>query len=317
MFAHQAIQCLRRMGPHMIDQGMAQTSMDAADTIESSVHFHLGVMQELETAFTGIIERKATLFMDECAEDVRLPYQKCWMDLICSQETVPPGQIRSTKRGVVVTELALNVLHVRTLAYFNPFKVWGVGPYHYLIGIGITIAEIPHVREYVKKLCSVPLKDPQTCLESNLFPMPSFTNLERARQFIATGTANQMFHEDAQELSALNMALMLLGCKNIVTETVEPAPKLNKARKKKDKVPVASYRVLRLVLPQSRSARADAPESKKKGVSLHLVHGHFKTYGKDAPLFGRITGRFWWQPSLRGKKSKGVVTKDYSITPAS
>jgi hypothetical protein len=46
---------------------------------------------------------------------------------------------------------------------------------------------------------------------------------------------------------------------------------------------------------------------------IHFQLGHFKTYTAEKPLFGHITGRFWWQPHVRGKNKDGIVMKDYVV----
>jgi hypothetical protein len=50
-------------------------------------------------------------------------------------------------------------------------------------------------------------------------------------------------------------------------------------------------------------------------MSLHFVRGHFKNYTDEAPLFGRLTGSYWWESHARGDANIGIVTKDYSINP--
>jgi hypothetical protein len=42
----------------------------------------------------------------------------------------------------------------------------------------------------------------------------------------------------------------------------------------------------------------------------HLVMGHFKCYD-EKPLFGRITGTFFWPAHFRGDEKNGKVVKDY------
>jgi len=46
---------------------------------------------------------------------------------------------------------------------------------------------------------------------------------------------------------------------------------------------------------------------------IHLCRGHFKEYTKEKPLFGKYTGTYWWQPTMRGNKKKGVIHKDYEV----
>jgi hypothetical protein len=43
------------------------------------------------------------------------------------------------------------------------------------------------------------------------------------------------------------------------------------------------------------------------------VRGHFKHYTAEAPLFGRMTGTWWWSPTLKGDAAHGVVEKEYQI----
>lgn len=57
------------------------------------------------------------------------------------------------------------------------------------------------------------------------------------------------------------------------------------------------------------------PSAESTKTSLHFVRGHFKTYTDDAPLFGRLTGSYWWESHARGDVSVGIVTKDYSVNP--
>jgi len=48
-------------------------------------------------------------------------------------------------------------------------------------------------------------------------------------------------------------------------------------------------------------------------LRLHTVRGHFKTYHSDKPLFGSVTGRFWWSPSAHGDSKVGEIVKDYNL----
>ena len=75
-----------------------------------------------------------------------------------------------------------------------------------------------------------------------------------------------------------------------------------------------TYKTLKLVLPsKARNGSEDQSPSGER-VRIHLCRGHFKHFTKDAPLFGRHTGLYWWQPQLRGDKTKGMVAKDYEVT---
>ena len=34
---------------------------------------------------------------------------------------------------------------------------------------------------------------------------------------------------------------------------------------------------------------------------------------EEKPLFGKLTGRFWWEHHVRGSADDGVVVKDYEV----
>jgi len=38
-----------------------------------------------------------------------------------------------------------------------------------------------------------------------------------------------------------------------------------------------------------------------------------KEYTQEHPLFGKLTGLYWWQPHVRGQNKEGIVMKDYAI----
>lgn len=109
----------------------------------------------------------------------------------------------------------------------------------------------------------------------------------------------------------------VLNAKNIITKCKVPPEKLNKKRVKHKHTPYDKYHILEIVrgIPKHKyygevSWDYQSPE----GAAFHWCRGHFKTYTEDAPLFGKYTGTFWWQPQARGKKECGVITKDYSVT---
>lgn len=112
------------------------------------------------------------------------------------------------------------------------------------------------------------------------------------------------------ELMSVKFLLELLECKNILTVNNHPDQRINKKRTKKGKMPLFSYKTL-VIKPTGKKQ-----ESIKKDLwnnRVHLCRGHFKTYTDDNPLFGKFTGRYWWQPCVRGNKKKGVIHKDYVI----
>ena len=100
----------------------------------------------------------------------------------------------------------------------------------------------------------------------------------------------------------------ILNCSNVETDVVRPPSKLQKKRKKRNRPPLKTYKTLKLT-----GTKSSKGNGKGNGIdkALHLCRGHFKNYTEDNPLFGKYTGRYWWQPQVRGKKEAGEGIKDY------
>jgi hypothetical protein len=109
------------------------------------------------------------------------------------------------------------------------------------------------------------------------------------------------------------LAVSLMHCKNIDIRPVDPPIRVSRSYQRKQGRPLTRYyeldiRPMRRVLDTDGEAR-----TKGLGHALHICRGHFKTYGEDAPLFGKHTGTYWWEAQARGKAEQGVVEKDYRI----
>jgi hypothetical protein len=106
----------------------------------------------------------------------------------------------------------------------------------------------------------------------------------------------------------------ILNSKNIYQQEILPPQKVNAKRIRKGKLPLYSYKVLNVKLfgtPETSSiAQYSDPLNHNR---LHLCRGHFKEFTDEKPLFGKYTGLFWWQPTIRGQNKKGFVNKDYLI----
>ena len=123
--------------------------------------------------------------------------------------------------------------------------------------------------------------------------------------------AENNFKASHEALSILNLCLLTLNCKNIGTETTPAPVKLNNKRKKKGKLPIFSYKTL-VLKPFGKKQEALA----EKGLwnnRIHLAMGHWRTYTKDRPMFGKYPGRFWIPAHVRGRNRDGVVMKDYKV----
>ena len=83
---------------------------------------------------------------------------------------------------------------------------------------------------------------------------------------------------------------------------------------RRQKIPSVVYR--RLVIPGLTGTRGEPLHGADgEGLRSHIVRGHFKTYTKDSPLFGKYTGKFWHHAHVRGNPDLGCVVKDYVPVP--
>lgn len=94
--------------------------------------------------------------------------------------------------------------------------------------------------------------------------------------------------------------LKLLSCKNVVTRKESPPEKLNKKRKKNNKPLMKEYRKI-YINPTGTKTVYDQEVS--VDLANHVTHrpGHFKTYSKERPLFGKYHGTWWWSPIVNVK----------------
>jgi hypothetical protein len=118
-------------------------------------------------------------------------------------------------------------------------------------------------------------------------------------------------------LTIVQYSMRFLSCNNVTTID-EPPSKIEQARRKrKNKPPQVTYKVLKVegLNDSPRKARRYRGKSESEGevMPLHICRGHFKTYTKDNPRFGRDVGTFWCPMHTRGSKKNGEVHKSYKI----
>ena len=110
-------------------------------------------------------------------------------------------------------------------------------------------------------------------------------------------------------------AISFMHCKNVEILSKEVPSKLQEARKKRGKRPLVTIKVLE-IKPVVRILKEEGEiDSKGLKYALHLCRGHFKDFSKGLGLFGKYKGLYWWEAQARGKISKGVVLKDYKLSP--
>lgn len=110
------------------------------------------------------------------------------------------------------------------------------------------------------------------------------------------------------EIGLVQSALILLNCRNCVEAEQVELVKLNRARTRAGKPPIAEHRVIKLHF-RKRQAEAMARQGMTKAeIQRHLVSGHYK-------LRKRRDGTarpFWWNPHIRG--NRGIVrVPEYAV----
>jgi len=116
------------------------------------------------------------------------------------------------------------------------------------------------------------------------------------------------------QLIPVLFAISLMHCRNVVLRSVEPAPAVSRKAQRRSGHPLVRYQVLE-ISPMRRILDTEgAAGAKGLGHALHICRGHFKTFTREAPLFGKHVGRYWWSDVARGTPERGVVTSDYHVS---
>lgn len=105
----------------------------------------------------------------------------------------------------------------------------------------------------------------------------------------------------AQNIYTVMKVCSIINCSNIALDKHEVPDKVNRKRKRKNKKTLSPYYTLKIKPKSSYKKKSKKSEEESKPRRLHLVRGHFKHYTESAPLFGKYTGLYWWQPHVRGE----------------
>ena len=134
-------------------------------------------------------------------------------------------------------------------------------------------------------------------------------------------TTKAISPEEEQELTAdladnylvpVLYTLQFCNVKNIVEKSFNQPEKLNKAREKRGKLPLVSFKTLE-IQPIRKTIENTKHEKNVSGkVALHFCRGHFKDY-REHGLFGKNKGVYWWDAQARGHEDAGAVIKDYKV----
>lgn len=328
MYAHQVIEDLKDNLSFFekfkfFHRTLIPSAKDVIGAIRQAHKFHIGT----SSGFDHLLQNGSRPFFDENG-GVRLPYDVCWFDYdydlfgkereysknaqkVLDLNKIKEQQMISRKRGI----LALNTEEAIFAMFFNfleredskflPLEKSGWHPslVSELILVDKTAEEHSDFNNIKEKINYIKNQDLKNI---NMIPLPNADPpaIQSADDIL------QHHIENGDELKALNAVLMFLNCRNIETIDNPPPEKLNKKRKKKGKQPLFTYKTL--VIKPTGKQQQSVPRHLWEN-RIHLCRGHFKTYTAEAPLFGKYTGRYWWQPSVRGRSKDGVVMKDYQV----
>jgi hypothetical protein len=279
MFAHHLIETIKNSHP---DSEIAKDSQFQKNTLlslQSAQKFYLGTDEDLVNFFSGRYPT-TPLFSGELADTINMPYENC---LLMFDANVHEQNDISKVAINVTSDKGGDTLIIHFWLYEHSAKDWAVFP---------------------ARLRITDILDLTTVSLLNLKPLLNY-------QLPKKPTEGLSGHLILHAMRLVNFFLLMINSKNIATTDNLPPPKLNKKRIKNHKQPLFTYKTL-VIKPTGKKQEAQAAQGIWEN-RVHLCRGHFKTFTKDKPLFGRVTGRYWWQPSVRGNKAKGVITKDYIV----
>jgi len=283
MYAHKVIESLKNQRLSN-NNDYTQQYETIINHINNSQKFHMG---EVDThmmleSYTG-----KQLFNDPSQVIVKFPYETIWIDWQDNSDfqdvDYNKGTVYCKKFGALIVTLNNKYYNILLFNRAPPMvgKVWLMTPVffnlYYSENVGNFVIRSGHLKSLSR------------------FGKSAISIIEK---------------ESNREITTINLFIDLLNCKNISTIDNDPPLKLNKKRIKNGKQPLFTYKTL-VIKPTNKRQNSISKDIWDNRV--HLCRGHFKEYTGENPLFGKYTGRYWWQPSVRGNKSKGIIHKDYSI----
>jgi len=115
-------------------------------------------------------------------------------------------------------------------------------------------------------------------------------------------TADVFYKALDQHVNIVCRFLEVLNASNVTTQEIAASKQLAKARMRRRKLPLYTYKVLVL---KTSTARFLGGAGHHDSPRIHLRRGHLKK---------RKSGIFWWQPHAVGDRKRGIVVKDYDAS---
>lgn len=305
MYAHQAIEDIKHWEEHMGTAARWYLS-GIRGMITRAIKFHAGDID----ALCGVFKKDAGLPLFMESDYLRLPYPLIWIDssfsnapnVRCAWATNENPAATNTKEAILVQKVTETVWYVAFLTYFSEAKRWCVSFTPSYIAVGGTTKDNAITLSALFKEKVVNEYE-----DGNIIPF-----YIRGVKY-PPHTRDLIINEQRINLTLLQHTIKLLNCKNITTQNNAPDEALNRARRKRGRQELFTYKTLKLSLPADKQGKRPKGEPTGEHCRIHFCRGHFKEYTADAPLFGRITGLWWWQPHVRGRNRDGIVMKDYEV----
>jgi hypothetical protein len=318
MYSHQVIDMIQEMSTDKkllpVFKNLSQVYLtEILPKIRKSQKIYLGKLNSLVDLF-----KDKTELVNDFSE-LRLPFKTCWFDLDCDViRTITSAEnlewskapYNITKRGILCEEIFGH--DEICIYYFNYIKELQRWEYSSQITFQ-SMNDIPLILhkdfvEFMKKLDGNLID--LNCLTSHQF-IADITEISKNHGITEEVLISRVMKNTISSYYMLNLGLRLLQCKNIVTVNNPQPDRLNKKREKNGKEPIHVFKTL-MVRPLKYLSNSKAEPSKGL-MKVHLAMGHFKTYTKEKPLFGKYFGKFWWEAQVRGDIKNGSVIKDYHL----
>lgn len=117
----------------------------------------------------------------------------------------------------------------------------------------------------------------------------------------------------ALELWPVYLTLGWMNCRNVATADVSPNARIAAKRQRRGQPRGLDYK--RIILDEgTRRALTGNRDAERHGKRLHIVRGHIKHYTAERPLFGKLTGNYWWHQQMRGDATLGRINHEYHVT---
>lgn len=180
--------------------------------------------------------------------------------------------------------------------------------------------DLPKLSEGFDNLAKLPLDDPRHEAIKGIWPFEHPRKMHDEWQKALTGGENVEVTLDgkilcAQPLFAVTLlAITFMHCKNVTINDVPSEIRKPKSKKRGERPARLSFHQLE-IRPLTRAIREGTSSGDGAKKALHICRGHFKEFTSKG-LFGKHLGLFWWDSHLRGTLARGIVEKEYVVTPA-